>query len=431
MIEFNINHQTITRNDDFDVVADSKNYLLAKFTCSDEWKEKVTAIFGWGGKYFNVLIEDGICMVPWEVIKAPFFTVSAICGDRITANEITVAVEESGCIEGETPKPPTPDVYAQILSSVKPPYIGENGNWFLWDSDTKAFVDSGVNAKVNADSEVGTAIVKAFTEALEEAEKKDADILKDAKAYTDERADLCADVINLTTDIAKNHIIKDSSQKKITSLNIYGECENPVISVSGKNLFDINNVLTNWLATSEVNGSSITITATSDASSNYAQVGHFYLVAGQTYRYSLNVSGETNAKQVYWFASGSNMGYSEVFTPTKSGYYSLLLYAIATKGSGIGTTITYSNVQVELGTTATDYEEYKEQQIETISCALGEGESLAVENVSLHTNYPNTVITCDADCEVTYKADTTNVYKNLLEMMGQNQALPVAEEASF
>ena len=27
------------------------------------------------------------------------------------------------------------------------PYIGENGNWYIWDSDTKAYKDSGVKAE--------------------------------------------------------------------------------------------------------------------------------------------------------------------------------------------------------------------------------------------------------------------------------------------
>ncbi len=237
MIEFNINHQIITRNDVFEVVADSKNYLLAKFTCSDEWEEKVTAIFGWGGKYFNVLIEDGICTVPWEVIKAPFFTVSAVCGDRITANEITVAVEESGYVEGETPEPPTPDVYAQLLNSIKPPYIGENGNWFLWDNDAKTFVDSGVNAKVDAESEVGTAITKAFTEALEEAGKKDVAVLEDAKAYTDKS------VFFYKNNFA--NALKATASGKTVSVDDVSPIEHIVKAVvSSKNLFDINNYTT-------------------------------------------------------------------------------------------------------------------------------------------------------------------------------------------
>lgn len=147
MLKFNIQNQTITRVDNFSVVGDSKNYLTASFSFSDEWTGIITAVFDHGGHAYCVMLgEDNTCTVPWEVIKPPYFTVSVFCGDLITANVVSVAVEKSGYKEGKTPTPPTPDVYAQILNSVKAPYIGENGNWFVWDAESKAFVDTGVRA---------------------------------------------------------------------------------------------------------------------------------------------------------------------------------------------------------------------------------------------------------------------------------------------
>jgi len=32
--------------------------------------------------------------------------------------------------------------------SQNPPYIGSNGNWFVWDTNTEAFVDSGIDASI-------------------------------------------------------------------------------------------------------------------------------------------------------------------------------------------------------------------------------------------------------------------------------------------
>lgn len=147
MLKFNMQNQTITRTDSFNVVADSRNYLTAEFMFSQEWKGNITAIFAYENEKYCQLVTDNICVVPWEVIKPPFFTVSIVCGDRVTANTASVAVEKSGYAEGETPKPPTPDVYNQILNSVKLPYIGDNGNWFTWNSDANAFNDTGVKAK--------------------------------------------------------------------------------------------------------------------------------------------------------------------------------------------------------------------------------------------------------------------------------------------
>lgn len=151
MLKFNIQNQTITRTDDFSVVGDSKNYLIASFSFSDEWTGPITAIFDYGGHAYCVILkEDNTCTVPWEVIKPPYFTVSVFCGDLITANVVSVGVEKSGYKEGETPAPPTPDVYTQILSSVKAPYIGDNGNWHVYDAESKTFIDTNIKAEANA-----------------------------------------------------------------------------------------------------------------------------------------------------------------------------------------------------------------------------------------------------------------------------------------
>ncbi len=147
MLEFEVKNQVIKRKDNFKVVADSRNYLKAHFTFSDEWVGNITAIFGCGEEYYGVLLEDNGCNVPWEVIKPCGFSVSVVCGDRITADCVIVKVEKSGYVEGKTPQTPTPDVYEQILSSAKPPYIGDNGNWFVWDVGSKAFADTGFKAE--------------------------------------------------------------------------------------------------------------------------------------------------------------------------------------------------------------------------------------------------------------------------------------------
>lgn len=147
MLKFKVESQVIERCDNFAVVADSKNYLYAEFEFSDEWTGEVTAIFGDGDQYYCVLLKDKKCLIPWEVISPPFFTVSVVCGDRITANTAMVEVERSGYVEGKTPKEPTPDVYTQILSLAKPPYIGENENWYVWDKTAEAFIDTGIYSK--------------------------------------------------------------------------------------------------------------------------------------------------------------------------------------------------------------------------------------------------------------------------------------------
>ncbi len=149
LLEFSVNRQIITRTDENKVVEKSKNYLYCKFNFSDEWEAIIkTAIFTSAkGETFNVILEEDACSIPFEVIEYPHFTVSVFGGDLITANKVVVSMIKSGYAEGKTPSKPTPDVYQQILNSVKTPYIGDNGNWYIWDIENRVFVDSGYKAQ--------------------------------------------------------------------------------------------------------------------------------------------------------------------------------------------------------------------------------------------------------------------------------------------
>ncbi|MBQ7097009.1 MAG: hypothetical protein IJN96_02950 [Clostridia bacterium] len=156
MLKFTVNNQIITRKDDFRVVADSKNYLEATFELTEEWLDDTVVLFGYGEEYFCVLLdEQRSCIVPAEVIKPPFFTVSLFCGDDVfvTANTVTVDVEKSGFTEGSEPETPTPDVWQMYMARMQDmigkacPYIGSNNHWFLYDVEEEAYVDAGILAK--------------------------------------------------------------------------------------------------------------------------------------------------------------------------------------------------------------------------------------------------------------------------------------------
>ena len=152
-LEFKINEQTLKFvNTEKEVVANSKKYLTCRFSFSEDWQGIIkTAVFvSANGNVYNVILDEcGSCTVPYEVIEHPHFTVSVFGGDRITANKVVVKVSKSGYIVGKTPSEPTPDVYTQILNSIKSPYVGENGNWYIWDVDKRDFVDSGYKAQGN------------------------------------------------------------------------------------------------------------------------------------------------------------------------------------------------------------------------------------------------------------------------------------------
>ena len=176
-LEFSVNKQIITRTDNNQVVENSRNYLSCQFNFCDDWHgiTKTAVFIAANGDIFNVILKNDVCVVPWEVIKYSHFSVSVFGGDLITANRVVISVIKSGYAEGKTPSDPTPDVYQQILNSAKPPYIGDNGNWFVWDIESKSFVDSGYKAQGEIPKEdiknyvdEQTEIIKADVEGLQQ-----------------------------------------------------------------------------------------------------------------------------------------------------------------------------------------------------------------------------------------------------------------------
>lgn len=119
MLEFKVDKQIITRTDTTEVVADSRNYLTASFTFSDEWKDRAkTAVFGYNGEYRHTVLENDGCLVPWEVIRAPYFSVSVFCGSLLNTNMILVKVSKSGLDGGEIPGTPTPTVWQGYIDEL-------------------------------------------------------------------------------------------------------------------------------------------------------------------------------------------------------------------------------------------------------------------------------------------------------------------------
>lgn len=129
-----------------------------QFSFSEEWANlRKIAQFEQRGNIYNVEVSDDRCFCPSELVKGrvnvrvkgyPEDTTSAVIA---TANEIILPVS-MGFQPGGTPSvPPTPDLYQELIGQIKDamgkmPYIGNNGNWYLWDSEEGAFADSGFAA---------------------------------------------------------------------------------------------------------------------------------------------------------------------------------------------------------------------------------------------------------------------------------------------
>lgn len=125
-VQFTVRNQRIRRTDNFYVVADSHDYLYAKFSFgTPEWDglEK-TAIFSKkdGDTAYEMLIEqDGTCKVPHEVLSGEgTVEVSVFGGSLITVDNAIIKVFKSGYRDDlESSTDPTPSIYEQILEHVQ------------------------------------------------------------------------------------------------------------------------------------------------------------------------------------------------------------------------------------------------------------------------------------------------------------------------
>lgn len=123
---FYVNNQVLTLGFNLNtkrIVADSKNYLKAKFIFqTKDWNTELPkyALFSHNGKTYKKYlgIEDGVeeneCFVPPEVIKADTFTVSVFCENYITTNIVEIPVEKSGYTDSIENQSDTPQVLEQM-----------------------------------------------------------------------------------------------------------------------------------------------------------------------------------------------------------------------------------------------------------------------------------------------------------------------------
>ena len=156
-LEFSIWEQTISLvrpQSRQTVVANSQNYLRAGFSFSEEWTGIITAVFEHptAGAKAVLVGSDGTCLVPWEVIQPPCFSVGVFCGNRVTSNRAQVFVQESVSLDTEATADPTPTVYEQIIALLENAGTGTGGTGSI-TSEKDPTVPSWVKSILKTDIE--------------------------------------------------------------------------------------------------------------------------------------------------------------------------------------------------------------------------------------------------------------------------------------
>lgn len=170
----------------------SVEFVDIEFLFSNEWDsmDSLVAQFTQNGKTYNQVITDGKCKLPAEIQDGPI-TISVFGykgAVRGTTAKLPETVYDSGFVsDGETPIPPTPDLYAQLLDQINSglenavPVIGENGNWFAWDSVANQYKDTGKPSQGQGVSEEGQLQALIETDMLPAVHNPDGKILADER----------------------------------------------------------------------------------------------------------------------------------------------------------------------------------------------------------------------------------------------------------
>lgn len=157
------------------------------------------------------------------------------------------------------------------------------------------------------------------------------------------------------------------------------------VTTCGKNLWNNGNV--------SINGSHQTLTLNQT------------LLKGITYTFSADVeSTDTDATTCMIYTPDLSMSLGQIqrglqksisFTPSEN-IYRLTLYSSNTSGNGTSDTATFSNIQLEVGNVATDFEEHKGVQTLTPNAdGTVEGITSLAPTMTLHTNNADVVIHCE------------------------------------
>lgn len=132
----------------------SIQFVQWDFSLSEDWLDlEVVAQFK-QQKTYNCVLKGFSCLMPPEltcgVCEVSLFGYSERGSLRATTTPLRFTIKQSGFTEdGETPIPPTPDLYTQLLQKISEslgyavPLIKED-YWWVWDAAIEEYVSTGV-----------------------------------------------------------------------------------------------------------------------------------------------------------------------------------------------------------------------------------------------------------------------------------------------
>ena len=291
--------------------------------------------------------------------------------------------------------------------------------------------DNAVNSKVDTTdfNTYKTATDKAIADNTKSIKANTTAIDKCVTDIANNSALISKNQINVTTDKSTSIVLNDSSDCNIVDLKLYNTQAN--LYMCGKNFADFNTyfakaqawtttgstgstVITRDTINKTISFNSINSTGRSGINVGWNNSGvPISLLLGKTITISVDVSSTDdckfflcnscdNYKKIYVNTTANKVSRVVLTTKMPSDVSSIKDTSILLHVDSSMTTVTLSNFQIELSSTATDYENYKESQTVTNTTDMS----------TVHTYYPTTTIISDSDFEVTYIADPKNYIDN-------------------
>lgn len=427
-------------------IADSVMFEKIRFNFPDTWNGyDKTAVFRNGDEKISVVLNsdsalctgENECYVPYEVIKAPQFTVSVfgVSGNsRATTPQVRIIVRESGYGEGDLPSEPTPTEYEQLLSLANA--TKQIAQSVRDDADSGAF--KGDRGDIGPQGEKGD---KGDPFTYNDFTPEQLAALKGDKGDTGEKGDKGekgdtgeqgpkgdkGDPGEITTAYANNTFANTLKGSKIgpeiliddispvehnISVKISSETVTDLSEVKvtrrGKNLFG---GLTKGIGLNSNNGSEIT-------NSNYAVSDYIpvdfntntnYFISGlPTTLYSFVAAYNAN-KEFLGRTGGSSNSENKLSkngfmsgTPQAEGDIAYLRVTCYTTSTTTATIDDIDNlvIQLELGSTATEYESYNVAEYTPTADGTTEGVTSLYPNTTLLTDTEGVTINCEYNIDI-------------------------------
>lgn len=182
-LNFEIKENKIKETTNSYVTTGSFKQVECDFTFNSAWDELVkTAIFTMNNVSYKVGLNDDKCYVPSEVLENDGDLYIGVFGTKVSGTELDkrlttdlykIQVYKGSFIDGETVTDPDVSIWEQYLNevtaltvetrqlksdtqtiynnteniAVSTPYIGTNGNWYVWNKTAGAYQDSGNKAQ--------------------------------------------------------------------------------------------------------------------------------------------------------------------------------------------------------------------------------------------------------------------------------------------